>query len=179
MRMPVSIACTASCLLIAGPFAIFFVPYATFSFRREVSLAIPISTGKISAPIDRHIMLEVALPDSIFSETIAVTSCPDCVTPSSTTPLSAHITTSAFLSRWILSFPVIPAIRTRASSSLPRLCSGFAIESQCCLHRSIASCDGFLIFSNVSSRIMIVLYSSISCKLFCFVSSRTHVRLGA
>ena len=76
---------------------------------------------------------------------IAVTSCPVCVTPSSTTPLSAHIAISARFLSSTSAFPVIPAIRIICSSSFPRLCNGFAIEFHFFRAVSIATLSRFSI----------------------------------
>ena len=66
----------------------------------------------------------------MFSVTMAVTSWPVWVTPSATTPLSAHMATTAFWERSTLGSPVMPAMRMMSRSSMPRLFRGWAMESQ-------------------------------------------------
>ena len=115
MEIPTSMAFSASCLVMAGPLVMFFVPQAIFRLMAWLSAAIPTSTGNRSAPALRQNRLDTASCFTMFSATRRVTSCPVWVTPSSTTPLSAHITSSAFFFRETSTFPVIPAIRTMVS----------------------------------------------------------------
>ena len=124
MEIPTSRASTACSRVMAGSLAMFLVPQATFRFRMLLWLLMPTSTGTTWAPATWLMMLEAAWPFFRFSATRRVISCPVWVTPSSTTPLSAHMTTRARLLRSMRSLPVIPAICTRASSSLPRECRG-------------------------------------------------------
>ena len=146
----------ASSLVIAGPFVILWVPYITFrSVRAVVSLTIPTSTGFTSTPHWWHITHAVVVSFTKLSATIAVTSCPVWVTPSSTTPLSAHMATRAFFPRFTFSSPVIPTICVIKSSIFPRECKGLAMLS----HRLLAvfifsSFRGFICLS-VSSNVMI------------------------
>ena len=64
------------------------------------------------------------MPAPIFSSTWAVTSLPLWETPSSTTPLSAPMMTTAGRLMSGCMVPWIPATRTTASSSFPKLRSG-------------------------------------------------------
>ena len=127
-----------SCVM-AGPRVILFVPGATFSCRKpgmdRVSF-IPMSTGMTLAPAALAITLIQEIPLAIFSATREVISLPVCVTPSSTTPLSAQKTTAARRPRSTLGVSKIPAIWTMVLSSMPRLCRGLAMLS----HRVCACC---------------------------------------
>ena len=78
-------------------------------------------------------------PVDMFSATMAVTSWPVWVTPSATTPLSAHMTTTARRERSTSGLPVMPAMRITASSSAPRLPRGLAMESHRAFARPMAS----------------------------------------
>ena len=114
--------------LMDGPFRKFRVPPATFLGSRpgmESWPAIPTSMGITSAPAFLAMMQTQEQPFAMFPATMAVTSCPVWVTPSSTIPLSAHITTMAFLPISTAAVPDAPAIRTMSSSRTPRLFSGF------------------------------------------------------
>ena len=130
---------------MAGSFAKFLVPQATLWSGTFVFPAMPMSIGRILAPAFLHIIAALVSPDRKFSATMAVTSCPVWVTPSSTTPLSAHITIRAFSSIFTSGSPVIPAIRMMCSSSFPKLCSGFAIEFHCFFACSMACSSSGLI----------------------------------
>ena len=79
-----------------------------------------------------------------FSVTTAVTSWPVCVTPSATTPLSAHMMTRAFFSISISGSAWIPAIRTIFLSKTPRLPSGFATWLQRSWARAMAPGSGVM-----------------------------------
>ena len=110
------------------------------------------SIGKISAPALRHRIPAVAFSERKFSATCAVTSCPVWVTPSSTTPLSAHIVIRPFLSSFTREVRCMPAICIIISSSLPRLCRGCAIAFQRFCASSMAPLSGACIRLTVSSR---------------------------
>ena len=77
--------------------AMFFVPGATLR-RMTVgcgaAFAMPMSTANTSARAARAMRFTLALPAAIDCATRAVTSCPDCVTPSATTPWSAQKTSA-------------------------------------------------------------------------------------
>ena len=93
---------------MAGSFRKLRVPRATFIRRipgEDVSPAMPISTGITSAPATAAIRQTQEVPSPMCSATMAVTSCPVWVTPSSTIPLSAHMTTMALLPMVILGVP--------------------------------------------------------------------------
>ena len=62
--------------------------------------------------------------------TASVTSCPDWLMPSATTPLSAHIIMTAFFEISIFSSPKTAPILAVKSSKSPMPSSGFATESQ-------------------------------------------------
>ena len=132
MSIPASTACIHSSSVIAGPWAKFLVPFMTLRSITPLGLAselIPISTGIISvwaAFAIRHTELSL-LP--IQPATAAVTSCPDCDTPSSTMPLSAHIIMTARFLMSISSESWMAPIRAVISSNRPRLSRGLAIES--------------------------------------------------
>ena len=128
---------------MAGSFAKFRVPLLIFRFSMVLgfsssfssgmpdtvspSVTIPISTGNTSTDSAWAITVTVELPSAIFWATIAVTSLPLWVTPSSITPLSAHMATSARLSRETRLSPRIPAILITFVSRSPRLFNGLAI----------------------------------------------------
>ena len=91
---------SASFRVMAGSCAKFAVPRRTencSTFSLFIGRATPISTGNTSIPSCFAIRHTVDSPRPIFSATVAVTSCPHCVTPSATTPLSAQKTTAARL----------------------------------------------------------------------------------
>ena len=115
----------------------------------------PISTGQIFVPARLHMIATQDFSSRKFSATVAVTSCPHWVTPSSTTPLSAHMMTSAF--RSICTSPVrwIPAIWINAFSSRPRLPNGFPSPSQCCFAAAMAATSTGRIFCIVSSSVIL------------------------
>ena len=94
-------------------------------------------------------------PVDIFSVTMAVTSWPVWVTPSATTPLSAHITTTARLPRSTLGLPVMPAMRMTASSRRPRLLSGWATASQWVLAADMAARSAGVMDETTSERVSI------------------------
>ena len=113
------------------------------------SPVMPTSTGNTSVPDTRHIQVTEVWPFVKFSATIRVTSWPVWVTPSSTTPWSAHMTARALFSRGIRSaFPRIPAIFIMSSSRIPRLPMGFATE----FHRSLAASMAFWSAGRISER---------------------------
>ena len=127
--MPIRTACAACSLDIAGSIAIFFVPYITLSFGSVTdgtSVTIPISIGNKSAPAVSAIIHTLVAHFVKLSATIAVTSCPVWVTPSETTPLSAQKISKPFFLISKSASLRIPAIRITASSSFPKLNSGFA-----------------------------------------------------
>ena len=151
--IPHSTASIAVYFVIAGSLVIFLVPYINFFSIRPsiyISFAMPISTGITSTFTHFAILLTDVSPLTIFAATIAVTSCPVCVTPSSTTPLSAHITTTARFLRFTLGFLVIPAILITTSSNRPKPLSGFAILFQRFSDTFIASISSSLITDNIS-----------------------------
>ena len=118
---------------MAGPWVMSAVPRRTHFCRMRApvtGLATPMSTGMTSAPATRDMQQTEVSPLDMFSVTMAVTSWPVWVTPWATTPLSAHMTTTAFLDRSMSALPVMPAMRTMSRSSSPRLFRGWAIESQ-------------------------------------------------
>ena len=122
-----------SARVMAGPWTKFAVPRRIFFCKMRSPLtgrATPMSTGITSAPASLAMQHTLVSPRDMFSVTIAVTSCPVWVTPSSTTPLSAHMATTARLEISKSALPVIPAMRTTASSSKPRLPKGFATAFQ-------------------------------------------------
>lgn len=77
------------------------------------------STGTTSAPAERAMAHTLVSPVDMFSATMAVTSWPVWVTPWATTPLSAHMTTTARLEMSTSALPVMPAMRMTASSAPP------------------------------------------------------------
>ena len=94
-----------------------------------------------------------------FSATIRVTSWPVWVTPSSTTPWSAHMTASALFSTGIRSaLPRIPAIFIMSSSMIPRLPMGFATE----FHRSRAASMALRSAGRISERSSKILSISVT-----------------
>ena len=102
-----------SSLVIAGSFAKLCVPYITlysFFVTDGTSVAIPTSTGKRSTFASSAMIQTLVSPLVKLSATIAVTSWPVCVTPSSTTPLSAHIMISPRFRSSKSEVPLIPAI---------------------------------------------------------------------
>ena len=126
------------------------MPYITlysFFVTDGTSVAIPTSTGKRSTFASSAMMQTLVSPLVKLSATIAVTSCPVCVTPSSTTPLSAHIMISPRFRSSKSEVPLIPAIWITASSRLPRLNSGFPTVIQCARASSIAFSSSGFIFS--------------------------------
>ena len=78
-------------------------------------------------------------PAAMLRATARVTSWPVWVTPWATTPLSAHMTTTARLEMSTSALPVMPAMRMTASSSAPRLPRGLAMESHRAFARSMAA----------------------------------------
>ena len=95
VSIPVSMACFVSLRVMARSFKKFFVPYEIFRSSTPVpviSEAIPTSTGRTPAPVLAAIRQTQEIPFAIFFATMDVTSWPVCVTPSSTIPLSPHIT---------------------------------------------------------------------------------------
>ena len=173
--MPVRSAAPASASVIAGSTAMLRVPrrMLRLSTASLTGLAMPTSTATTSAPAMRAMRQTLESPLAAFSATIAVTSCPVCVTPSATTPLSAHIISTARRPSVTSAVPVMPAIFTTASSKSPKLCSGFATIS----HRSLAVCIA------VSSGGQIALRISSSVKthasLFHAPVTRTWISLNA
>ena len=155
---------THSSRLIAATVAIFFVPYDTFilgmSFTSE---AIPASIGSISTFALSAIIHTVDFFSKKLLATVAVTSLPHCEMPSETTPLSAHIITSAFLSNVKSLLPFTPAIWVIVFSSLPKENKGLTTESQRFSASDIASSSNGFIFSN--SLILIISHLYIfSCR---------------
>ena len=139
---PVRTACTASPRLMAGPWVMSAVPRRTHrcTMRAPVrGTAVPMSTGTTSAPAERAMAHTLVSPVDMFSATMAVTSWPVWVTPWATTPLSAHMTTTARLEMSTSALPVMPAMRMTASSSAPRLPRGLAMESHRAFARSMAA----------------------------------------
>ena len=95
---------------MAGPRAMLPVPGATRSSRTPgAGVRMPMSTGNTSARAARAMQHTEVSPRAMFPATSAVTSCPVCVTPSSTTPLSAQNTTTARRSSEMRALPEIPA----------------------------------------------------------------------
>ena len=97
--IPVSIAFKTSSSVIAGSLAKFFVPFATFRGNTPgitSSVSIPMSTGTTSTPATAAIFPTEELFTPMAFATASVTSFPLWLTCSSTTPLSAHITRTAF-----------------------------------------------------------------------------------
>ena len=145
ISIPVRTAASASRLVMAGSLVKFAHPFRIFLSIRGKRLprgprpqATPISTGNTSAPATPAIRHEQLSPLVRFAVTTAVTSCPVCVTPSSTTPLSAQNTTSAFFPIRTFSVPEMAASFCTSSSSTPRLPRGFATWLQRRPHRSKA-----------------------------------------
>ena len=112
--------------------------------RSRTSPATPMSTGNTSVPARRAMRQTQLSPFVKFSVTTAVTSWPVCVTPSATTPLSAHMMTRAFFSISISGSAWIPAIRTIFLSKTPRLPSGFATWLQRSWARAMAPGSGVM-----------------------------------
>ena len=74
---------------MAGPRVKFAVPFACFNTIMSgcaTSRAMPMSTANAFAPAAAAIRLTLAAPSATDCATSAVTSLPDCDTPSSTTP---------------------------------------------------------------------------------------------
>ena len=139
---PVRTARTASSLVMAGPRVISAVPRRIFLWTIRAPVrgrATPTSTGTTSAPAARDMAHTLVSPEDMFSATMAVTSCPVWVTPWATTPLSAHMTTTARRDRSTSGLPVMPATRITASSRSPRLPRGLAMESHRAFARLMAS----------------------------------------
>ena len=170
--MPIRTACAACSLDIAGSIAIFFVPYITLSFGSVTdgtSVTIPISIGNKSTPAVSAIIHTLVAHFVKLSATIAVTSCPVWVTPSETTPLSAQKISKPFFLISSSALLRIPAIRITASSSFPRLNSGFATV----FHRLFASSShnfstGFIIL-NFSINNLSFLFIDIFCIFVVFL----------
>ena len=112
---------------------------------------------------------------------MAVTSCPVCVTPSATTPLSAHMMTSPFFSSVYSADLLIPAILITASSSFPRLNNGFATIFHRCLAASLLFSSAGQIFSicsfNFSSLLFALLFSIVLHSLLYICSSSVRVSM--
>ena len=122
--MPTETACLHCSRVIAAPTAIFFVPLSTLrriSLSQSTSPHIPTSTAKTSALYTLAIVLMLEVPSAIAFATIPVTLLSVWVTPSQTTPLSAHIITAHRLSKEKFSVPNIPASLITSSSPIPRL----------------------------------------------------------
>ena len=81
---------------------------------------VPVLHSKIVSD-ERAMQQTLACPLQKFSVTKAVTSLPDCATPCAMTPLSAQKITRPRLSSVTRGSPDMPAMRTTALSSLPRL----------------------------------------------------------
>ncbi len=129
VSIPTSTAFTACSLVIAGPLEIFWVPQAIFLsiILGLLNFALtPISITFTSAPACFERIHTPMIPFAIFSVSRAVTLCGAALTPSSATPLSAHMTMIPFLLSSLCTLPVIPANLTAISSSMPRLPMGFA-----------------------------------------------------
>ena len=138
---PARMAWTASSRLMAGPWVMLAVPRRTHFWRMRSpfrGVTVPMSTGTTSTPAARDMAHTLVSPVDMFSATMAVTSWPVWVTPSATTPLSAHMTTTARRERSTSGLPVMPAMRITASSSAPRLPRGLAMESHRAFARSMA-----------------------------------------
>ena len=175
ISIPVRIARIASVLVMAASRVIFFVPGAilySFFVTPGTSDTIPISIGNRSTPAIWAILHTLVSLFVKFSATTAVTSCPVCVTPSSTTPLSAHMMTRPFLSKLYAGLPFIPAIFVTASSNFPRLNKGFAI----CFHRFFACAAAFWSGGQICSRYSFSRFVTFSnsgsdCSFIFFLSS--------
>ena len=72
--------------------------------------AIPMSTQKTSADTACAIRFTLASPRAMLCATRRVTSCPDWLTPSATTPLSAQHTSTHAGDTCTFALPVMPAI---------------------------------------------------------------------
>ena len=132
MSMPVSIACMHSSSFMAGSTAKSLVPFMILRLITPFglpSMFMPISTGMVSALAVLAILQTELSPLPIHSATAAVTSCPDWLTPSATTPLSAIIMMTARFFISILSESWMAPMRAVMSSNLPRLPSGLATLS--------------------------------------------------
>ncbi len=135
-----------------------FVPFFTFLLMtpgKIRSVFTPISTGKTSAPTVCAILQTEVFLFPRFSVTAAVISCPDWLMPSATTPLSAHMTITAFFAISISGDPRIAPILARSPSNSPRPSSGFATRSQFAL----ISCPIFLSGSSILNSIIFPLYA--------------------
>ena len=127
---------------MAGPLVMSAVPRRTLHCRMRspaTARATPMSTGMTSAPAAAAMRQTLVSPVDMFSVTMAVTSWPVWVTPWATTPLSAHMAMTARLPSFTAGAPAMPAMRTTASSSRPRLRRGLAMESQRCQAASMAA----------------------------------------
>ena len=137
MSAPACTASTASARLMAGPCAMECVPrVALRTGTPGTSRSIPMSKGRTSAWATRAMTHTLEEWHASRAATLAVTSAPVCVTPSATTPLSAHITATQRGASATSALPWMPAMCSTAFSSAPRLPSGLATRAQ----RACASC---------------------------------------
>ena len=144
-----------SSLVIAGPLAIFPLPYDSFIlFIFSTSLTIPASMGRTFTPALLAIIQAADSPRRKLLAAMAVTSFPHWDIPSSTTPLSAHIITSTLFSKVKSQLPLMPAICVITFSSLPRENSGLTSVSH-------FSSDFFT--------------ASVSISLICFIASSSFI----
>ena len=128
---------------MAGPWAMERVPRATLRAETpSTSHSIPRSKGRTSAWAALAILHTLEAPCASWAATFAVTSGPVCVTPSATTPLSAHSTATQRGSMATSALPWMPAMRSTMRSSSPRLPRGFATLAQRLCAACIAPSSG-------------------------------------
>ncbi|MPM71010.1 hypothetical protein SDC9_117973 [bioreactor metagenome] len=151
-----------SFLDIASSLQILPLPQAVFKIvTPSTSIFIPTSKGKTSVLLDLDKRHTLERPFAMFPATIAVTPLPDCETPSSTTPLSLHITAIAFLRSVKSAVDLIPAILINIFSNLPKPSIGFPILSQRIFALSIAAISIFFILFKTSK-------SFVSSTIICY-----------